>query len=158
MCAYKALVRPKLEYSPCIWDPTQTNQIKQLEKVQRRAARFTCNRYHKTSSVTNMLEDLNWPSLQVRRLRCRLIMFYKIIHFQVAIYPTDLLVQSDTRTRQSNPNCYKHIRTEKDVYKVSFYPRTIVQWNQLPTPIVSAETVEGFKGLLTVPVLIPILD
>ena len=56
--AYKALVRPKLEYSPCIWDPTQTNQIKQLEKVQRRAARFTCHRYHNTSSVTNMLEDL----------------------------------------------------------------------------------------------------
>ena len=36
---------------------------------------------------------------------------------KVAIYPTDLLVQSGTRTRQSNPNCYKHIRTEKDVYK-----------------------------------------
>ena len=64
--AHRALVRPKLEYSPCIWDPTQANQIKQLEKVQWRAARFTCNRYHNTSSVTDMLEDLNWPSLQVR--------------------------------------------------------------------------------------------
>ena len=45
-----------------------------------------------------------------------------------------------------------------DAYKMSFYPRTIVQWNQLPTSVVTAETVEGFKGLLTVPVLIPILD
>ena len=52
--AYKALVSPKLEYSPCIWDPTQTNQIKQLEKVQRRAA-GSCNRYHNTSSVTNII-------------------------------------------------------------------------------------------------------
>ena len=52
-------VRIKLEYSPCIWDPTQTKQMKQPEKVQRRAARFTCNRYHNTSSVTNMPEDLN---------------------------------------------------------------------------------------------------
>ena len=57
--AYKALVRPKLEYSSCIWDPSHTNQIKQIEKVQRRAARFTCNRYHNTSSVTDMLEDLD---------------------------------------------------------------------------------------------------
>ena len=36
--AYKALVGLKLEYSSCIWNPTQANQIKQLEKVQRRAA------------------------------------------------------------------------------------------------------------------------
>ena len=109
--AYKALVRPKLEYSSCIWDPSHTNQIKQIEKVQRRAARFTCNRYHNTSSVTDILEDLDWPTLQVRRLRTRLIMFYKIIHFQVAIYPSDLLFHPDTRTRPSNPNCYKHIQT-----------------------------------------------
>ena len=28
--AYKALVRPKLEYSSCVWDPPTTNQINQL--------------------------------------------------------------------------------------------------------------------------------
>ena len=60
---YKALVRPKLEYSSCVWDPLTTNQINQLEKVQRRAARFVCGRFHNTSSVTEMLEDLDWPLL-----------------------------------------------------------------------------------------------
>ena len=124
--AYKALVRPKLEYSSCILDPSHTNQIKQIEKVQRHAARCTCNRYHNTSSVIDMLEGLDWPTLQVRRLKTRLIMFYKIIHFQVSIYPSDLLFHSDSRTRQSNPNCYKHIQTSKDAYKYSFYPRTTV--------------------------------
>ena len=142
--AYKALVRPKLEYSSCIWDPSHTNQIKQIEKVQRRAARFTCNRYHNTSSVTDMLEDLDWPTLQVRRLRTRLIMFYKIIHFPVAIYPSDFLFHSDTRKRPSNPDCYKHIQTSKDAYKYSFYPRTIIQWNQLPSSVVTARRVEIF--------------
>ena len=84
--AYKAPVRPKLEYSSCSWDHSHTNQIKKIEKVQRRAARFTCNRYRNTSSFTDMLEDLDWPTLQVRRLRTRLIMFYKIIHFQGSQY------------------------------------------------------------------------
>ena len=125
--AYKALVRPKLEYSLFVWDPSQSNQINQIEKVQRRTARFTCNHYiyYNISSVTNMLEDLDWPLLQVRRLRTRRIMFYKIIHSQVAIYPTDLLCPSDTRTRHYNHNCYKHIQTSKDIYRYSFYPRTI---------------------------------
>ena len=83
-----------------------------------------------------------------------------VSHFQVAIYPSDLLFHSDSRTRQSNPNCYKHIQTSKDAYKYSFYPRTIIQWNQLPSSVVTAETVESFKGILTVPVLIhvPILN
>ena len=96
--AYKALVRPKLEYSSCVWDPPTTNQINQLEKVQRRAGRFVCGRFHNTSSVTEMLEDLDWPLLQVRRLRRRLIMFYKLIHYQIAIYPSDLLIPVNTRT------------------------------------------------------------
>jgi hypothetical protein len=30
-----------LEYAASIWDPYNTGQINQLEKVQRRAARFT---------------------------------------------------------------------------------------------------------------------
>ena len=155
---YKALVRPKLEYSSCILDPSHTNQIKQIEKVQRCAAKFTCIRYHITSSVKDMLEDLDWPTLQVRRLRTSLIMFYKTTHFQVAIYPSDLLFHSDTQTRQSNPNCHKHIQTSKDAYKYYFYSRTIIQWNKLPLSIVSVETVESFKGLFIVPVLIPVLN
>ena len=119
---------------------------------------LTCNHYHNISSVTNMLEDLDWPLLQDRRLRTRPITFYKIIHFQVAICPTDLFVPSDNRTRHSNPNCYKHSQISKDIYRYSFYPPTIIQWNQLPTSIVTADTVESFKGLLTVQVLIPIVN
>jgi hypothetical protein len=35
--AYEAIVRPTLEYAASIWDPYNTGQINQLEKVQRRA-------------------------------------------------------------------------------------------------------------------------
>ena len=34
-----------------------------------------------------MLQNLNWPSLEIRRTRVRLIMFYKIIHHVAAIHP-----------------------------------------------------------------------
>ena len=37
-----------------IWDPHTRTQINQIEKVQRRAARYVTNRYHNTSSVTDI--------------------------------------------------------------------------------------------------------
>ena len=86
--------------SNTVWDPHTRTQINQIEKVQRRAARYVTNRYHNTSSVTDMLQNLNWPSLEMRRTRVRLIMFYKIIHHVVAIHPLDtLLLPTTTITR-----------------------------------------------------------
>ena len=83
-----------------IWDPHTRTQINQIEKVQRRAARYVTNRYHNTSSETDMLHNLNWPSLEITRTRVRLIMFYKIIHHVVAIHPLDtLLLPTTTITR-----------------------------------------------------------
>ena len=45
---------------------------------QRSSARFVMGDFDRTSSVTAMLKDLHWPSLQDRRLQNRLIMLYKI--------------------------------------------------------------------------------
>ena len=145
--AYKALVRPKLEYSSCVLDPPTTNQINQLEKVQRRAARFVCGHFHNTSSVTEMLEDLDWPLLQVRSLRTKLIMFYKIVHYQIAIYPSDLLIPVDTRTRSRQARHYTDSLSIPRPY-----------WNRLPSSVVTVDTVECFRNALAVPVLIPILN
>ena len=121
------------------------------------SARYVTNRYHNTSSVTDMLQNFNWPSLEIRRTRVRLIMFYKIIHHVVAIHPLDtLLLPTTTITRYNSSHTYQHIRTDKDSYKYSFYPRTIIQWNLLPIHVHEAVTVDAFKALVPVTVLAPI--
>ena len=74
--AFKALVRPKLEYRSTIWDPHTQQQKLQIEKIQRIAARYVSNRYHNTSYVTDMMSDLNWAPLEKRRIRYRPIFFY----------------------------------------------------------------------------------
>ena len=65
--AYLTMVRPQLEYASDVWDPHQTGDIVELEKIQRRAARWVMNDYGRLSSVTSMLNQLSWPTLQTHR-------------------------------------------------------------------------------------------
>ncbi|KAI8515269.1 hypothetical protein Bbelb_060820 [Branchiostoma belcheri] len=64
---YKALVRPQLEYCASVWDPYTAGGVQAVERVQRRAARMVMNDYARTSSVTEMLQKLQWPTLANRR-------------------------------------------------------------------------------------------
>jgi hypothetical protein len=66
--AYKSLVRPHLEYSGTVWDPYTDDLTKKLEAVQRRAARFACRDYSPRSSVREMLNQLEWDTLQFRHV------------------------------------------------------------------------------------------
>jgi hypothetical protein len=35
---------------------------------------------------------------------------------------------------------------QKDVYKFSFFPRTIREWNLLPASVTDADKIEEFRG------------
>ena len=67
--AYKTLVRPQLEYAAPIWHPYNETEKTKVEKVQKTAARWTCRRWHNKSSVDDMLDELEWPSLEDRRVK-----------------------------------------------------------------------------------------
>ena len=139
------MVRPQLEYAASVWDPHTVIHINQIERVQRRAARWVMSDFQRTSSVTTMLNTLGWRNLAQRRADSRLVLMFKIVHGLVAI-PQTQLVRPHRISRNSHSFAFRQIQTTKNVYKYSFFPLTIVQWNKLPSSVVSLPNIEQFKG------------
>lgn len=147
--AYKALVRPTMEYACTTWDPYQQNNRHSLEMVQRRAARYVRNRYHNTSSVTEMLHQLQWTSLEARRRQARLVLLYKISNNLVKIDPTSKLIPPKRLSRNMHDRSFQIPASSTTLRRESFYPRTIREWNSLPANVVTAENLETFKVLIS---------
>ena len=146
--AYISLVRSQLEYAAATWDPHLVGHINKLERIQRRAARFVCNDYSYYSSVSSMLSTLGWTDLATRRKDLRLALFYKVVQGLVAMPTDDFLIKADSRTRAANPLKYRTLRTNTEVFRHSFFPRTVPDWNFLPTNIVEAPSIDAFKARL----------
>ena len=72
--------------------PGYTENISELEMVQGRAARFVTGDYRTTSSVTQMVDALQWTELQQRRKRAKVIILYRIVNHLVAISPEPYLI------------------------------------------------------------------
>ena len=119
--AYTTLVWPQLEYASTVWSPHTATDITKLKAVQRRSARLATRDYQRTSSETQMIMDLNWRTLEQRRIDSQLTLMYKITYDLVAIPAADLI----PNTRQSRHNhqlAYRQIPALKDFYKFTFFP------------------------------------
>lgn len=145
---YATLVRPIMEYSSPVWDPHQQKDIDCLEKVQRRCARFVNQDFSRESSVTQMLQTLNWGSLAERRAQAKVCLLYKAINNLVAI-PVLVYLRSApaTRTRGHDHRFFiAYHRTT--IMRKSFFPDAARLWNSLPSSTVSAPSYEAFKSSL----------
>jgi hypothetical protein len=127
--AYTTLIRPNLEYRSSVWDPFRRYQIDAVEMVQRRAARFVTGQYNRYQSVTSMLQELKWTSLQQRRQEQRLVNLYKCVNNINALQIPPYVVRP---TRRQNSNSFIPISCNNDSYKYSYFPMTLLEWNNLP--------------------------
>ena len=91
--AYTTLVQPTLEYTSPVWDPHERTNINKLEKVQQSAATVVFDKPHRRTadnqeSVTALISDLGWPSLEERRGNAWLAFMYKLLHGLLCIPTT----------------------------------------------------------------------
>ena len=91
--------------------------------------------------MTGILKKLKWESLKKRRGDSRLILLYIGLKDAASI-PTDDLIPT-RRSRNHHSLTFQTPATRTDIYKGSFFPQTIRDWNALPDSIItSAEGAE----------------
>ena len=106
--------------------------------MQKRAARFvTGNCNHETRSITGIFGQLKWESLKKRRKDNTLILLYKGLKGKASV-PTDELTSKTRRCRNQHSMVFQAPIANADVYKDSFFPQTIRDWNALPDSLISS--------------------
>ena len=97
-------------------------------------------------SITKILAELHWPTLQNRRL---ILMFIKIVNGNL-IVPARCLPLPPTLsyTRANHSLKYAHLQLNMDIYRYSSLPRTIPQWNNLQIVNIETLTLTTFKQQL----------
>ena len=85
-----------MQYS--IWSPCCRTHNHQVEKVQRMAACWTYRRWRNTSSVGEMLDELQWSSLEAWRDQSSLLFLHKI-HCEIMSIDKDKCLTPSQRTR-----------------------------------------------------------
>ena len=97
------------------------------------------------ASVSEMLHNLGWQSLDSRRQDERLVLFYQIINGLASVETEAILTPADSRTRKNHSFKFKHLQANCDSYRFSLFPATISSWNNLPFGIKKVDSVEGFN-------------
>lgn len=146
LLAYTSIIRPKLEYACSVWDPHKQKNIQALEMIQRKAVRFIYSKYRLSDSPTTLMKEHGIQTLQARRKIERLKFLYQLKSNKLGISP-DQFIQPLTsrRTRHRHAASLTPYSARTNVFKFSFYPRTISDWNDLPISVVCS--IDGIEHI-----------
>ena len=114
-------MRPVLEYGSSVGDPHTKGLQEELEKVQNRAARFVTRYYtFEEGSMTGILEQLKWESLNKWRTDNRLILLYKGLKGKLRILTDDLIPKTmRCRNSHSHTKAFQLPSASIEAYKCS---------------------------------------
>ena len=100
-------------------------------------------------SITDILRALNWPTLQKRRQQARLVLLFKILKDFLTVPSSNLPTKSSVlKTRYTHNFKLTPYQPNIDLYKFSFLPRTVPEWNRLDDEVIQSNCVETFKQKL----------
>lgn len=140
--AYLTLVRPLMEYGVACWDPYRKAHRKNLDRIQRKANKFTYR-----SNATKK----SWEPLETRRTKARLCALYKSYVGQPAWKEIQIRLEKPNYFgRSDHTHKIRARKQNSDLGKFSFCNRTIRDWNSLPAAVFKAFplSVRSFRNKL----------
>ena len=135
---YNAIRQPYLDYCSPLWDNCGIGLKDRLQKYQNRAARVITGSTYDIRSY-DLLEKLNWKSLEERRKYLKSIFIYKILNGHTAPNLKDAFCPNNERD-----NLYNLRNREidlapalpiKEFGKRCFSYNGAVHWNNLPNEV-----------------------
>ena len=159
---YKLYVRPHLEYGDLVFEISDLNKTEtfslrntnehistDIESIQYQAARIVSGAW-KGSSIVKLYAMLGWESMQNRRTMRKLCLIQQILVDKSPSYLYKIIEKQLHRpnSRLANRQQLINIAGQTNKYKKSFFPSTIVDWNNIDFDIKTSKTKNIFKKRL----------
>jgi len=142
---YKSLILPNLDYCSTVWGNIGKGLTTNLQKLQNRAARVITGADYSVRS-TQILQNLNWLSLEERRSRHFKKLMFKTMNKEVPEY----LHENFFRTNTVHSHNIRGVNDSKASYtetlKKSFVYRGACLWNSFPSKAKQATTLTSFNN------------
>ena len=98
---YLVFIRPLLEYGDIIWDNCLQSEKQELKKIQIEAARIATGAT-KLVSIAALYREIRWDSLDERRRKHKLTLFYKMTNALAPLYLSSLVPQTVSNVSRYN--------------------------------------------------------
>ena len=143
---YKAFVRPHLDYGDILYDQAYNMSFhEKLESIQYRAC-LAITGAIQGSSKEKLYQELGLESLQLRRWYRKLAMFYKILKNKTPQYLFKFIPEKSSYYSTRNNENIPLMKVKHNFFRNSFFPSTIIEWNNLDPNLRNAESFSVFKS------------
>ena len=150
---YRCIVRPLLEYASPVWYLYSPGDIKKLEAVQRRAARWVCGSRWNASrqcwsrTSDSCLDQLKWPSLHSRQKYFTICQLHSIFNNYSAISFKEYFSMTN-RHSCSNAFLIDTPISTINPFRYSFFINSPFLWNSVPARILQISHTKLFRSAL----------
>ena len=141
-------MRPHLDYGDIIYDQPNNESFNQkVERIQYNAALAITGAIRGTSQK-KLYDELGFESLKFRHWFRKLCIFYKIKNTGIPGYLFDLIPQTNHSYNTHSSEDITLFYSRTDIFKYSFFPYTILEWNKLDNKTQQSKSVLAFRNSL----------
>ena len=142
---YKSFIRPHLDFGDIVFNQAFNESFhNKLETLQYSAA-LAITGAIRGSSREKLYQELGLESLKLRRWYRKLVVFYKINASKCPTYLYKLIPKRECPYQTRQLKDIPLINVKHDFFKNSFFPSTIIDWNNMDDNIRFSPSLEVFK-------------